>query len=56
MTSSNRKVTVMPEYRGVSLKDVPVESDLFKGMKFSERCGSCHLTENEHGCSGSIGS
>ncbi|KAI0720902.1 DNA ligase 4 [Fomitopsis betulina] len=29
-----KPVTVMPEYRGVSLKHVPVESDLFKGMKF----------------------
>ena len=26
----------MPEYQGVNLKDVPVESDLFKGYKFSE--------------------
>ena len=25
----------MPEYRGVNLKDVPVESDLFEGYKFS---------------------
>ena len=44
MKTSHRKVTVMPEYRGVNLKDVPVESDLFKGMKFSEYlCGACSL-------------
>ena len=26
----------MPEYQGVNLKDVPVESDLFEGYKFSK--------------------
>ncbi|KZT65040.1 DNA ligase 4 [Daedalea quercina L-15889] len=29
-----KPVAVMPEYRGVNLKDVEVESDLFSGMKF----------------------
>ncbi|TFY55747.1 hypothetical protein EVJ58_g8059 [Rhodofomes roseus] len=29
-----KPVTVMPEYRGISLKDVEVESELFEGMKF----------------------
>jgi DNA ligase 4 len=27
---------VLPEYRGVDLKDVQVESNLFEGMTFSE--------------------
>ena len=32
----------MPEYRGVNLKDVPVESNLFKGIKFSKcLCDTC---------------
>ncbi|KAH9852184.1 DNA ligase 4 [Lenzites betulinus] len=29
-----KKPTIMPEYRGVNLKDVKVESDLFKDFKF----------------------
>lgn len=27
---------MMPEYRGINLKDVKVESDLFKDFKFGE--------------------
>ena len=27
---------VLPQYKGVNLKDVKVESDLFEGMKFSK--------------------
>ncbi|RPD64440.1 DNA ligase 4 [Lentinus tigrinus ALCF2SS1-7] len=29
-----KKPTIMPEYQGTNLKDVPVESDLFKDYKF----------------------
>lgn len=29
------QVTVLPEYRGANLKEVPVESYLFDGMHFS---------------------
>ncbi|KAI0793877.1 DNA ligase 4 [Fomes fomentarius] len=29
-----KKPAIMPEYRGASLKDVPIQSDLFKGHKF----------------------
>ncbi|KAJ3559037.1 hypothetical protein NM688_g581 [Phlebia brevispora] len=29
-----KKVEVLPQYKGVNLKDVKVESDLFEGMKF----------------------
>jgi len=29
-----KPVAIMPEYQGVNFKDVEVESDLFKGMKF----------------------
>ncbi|TFK86975.1 DNA ligase 4 [Polyporus arcularius HHB13444] len=29
-----KKVSIMPEYQGANLKDVPVESDLFKDYKF----------------------
>ncbi|KAI0820786.1 DNA ligase 4 [Trametes gibbosa] len=31
---TTKKPTMMPEYRGVNLKDVKVESDLFKDFKF----------------------
>ncbi|KAH9839814.1 DNA ligase 4 [Rhodofomes roseus] len=34
MDPSDEYVTVMPEYRGISLKNVEVESELFEGMKF----------------------
>ena len=29
------QISILPEYQGPKLKDVPVVSTLFKGMKFS---------------------
>lgn len=34
--SDHLQITVLPEYQGLKLKDVKVETDLFAGMKFSE--------------------
>ncbi|KAJ3483114.1 hypothetical protein NLI96_g6529 [Meripilus lineatus] len=31
---TTKKITVLPEYQGLKLKDVKVETDLFAGMKF----------------------
>lgn len=36
----------MPEYRGASLRDVPIQSDLFKGYKFSQWLS--HLLHSTH--------
>ena len=41
--SSKKPITVMPEFRGESMKGVSVNTNIFDGLKFSEQ--SCLIIE-----------
>ena len=44
---TRKPIAVMPEYRGESLKEVTVESDIFDGLKFSKLTRGLYLL-NRH--------